>query len=354
MRWSMCRLGATGVVASRLLVGAPLACSSETNSGPVLPTVAPLDVDLGLRVSGRDLFDGCGEQVVLRGVNEMIVWSPGRDGVPEFAEIAKTGANAVRIVWTNEGSSNSLDTVIRNALAQKLIPIVEHHGSTGTLAGVPAVVDYWTATDVVAVLEKYEGNVLLNIANEAGDREPASEFESTYRTAISRIRETGLAMPLVIDGPGWGQDINTLQAVGPRLIEHDPEHNLLLSVHMWWSDATGSRVVSELQESVDLGLPLIVGEFAHHAIYQCDEAPFAYSVLLAEAQKHRIGWLAWSWGSVNNQDCSTQGSFDMTERGVYGMWNEPWAEAVVVSDPNSIQNTSVLPASLMNGSCAAR
>jgi mannan endo-1,4-beta-mannosidase len=335
-----------------LLIGAPLACSSETSTGPIAPPLAALNVDLGLRVSGRDLFDRCGEQVVLRGVNEMIVWSQGRDGVPEFAEIAKTGANAVRIVWTNEGSSNALDTVLRNALAQKLIPIVEHHGATGNLAGVPAVVDYWTAPDVVAVLEKYDGSILLNIANEAGDREPASDFESTYRTAISRIRETGLSTPLVIDGPGWGQDIDTLQAAGPRLIEHDPEHNLILSVHMWWSDPSGNRVVTELQESVDLGLPLIVGEFAHHAIYQCDAAPFAYSVLLAEAQKHRMGWLAWSWGSVINQDCSTQGPFDMTERGVYGMWNEPWAEAVVVSDPNGIQNTSVRPASLVNGSCA--
>ncbi len=45
------------------------------------------------RVSGRRLFDSRGEEVVLRGVNEMIVWSGSKDGDPEFAEIAKTGAN---------------------------------------------------------------------------------------------------------------------------------------------------------------------------------------------------------------------------------------------------------------------
>jgi mannan endo-1,4-beta-mannosidase len=308
-------------------------------------------MDIGLRVSGRDLYDRCGEQVVLRGVNEMIAWSERRDGLPEFGEIAKTGANAVRFVWTNEGSATALDTAINNALAQKLIPMVEHHGATGNLAGVPAVVDYWTLGDVVAVLEKHERNVLLNIANEAGESEPAADFESTYQTAITRIREAGLAMPLVIDASNWGQDINMLQAVGPRLIEYDPEHNLLFSVHMWWSDPTGSRVVSELQESVDLGLPLIVGEFAQHAIYQCDDAPFAYSVLLSEAQKQRIGWLAWSWGAVTNEDCAAEGSFDMTEGGVYGRWNEPWAEAVAVTDPNSIQNTSVRPASIVSGGC---
>lgn len=341
-------------VTSLLLLGSLAACGTDAGgSGSVGAGETPLAIDIGLAVSGRDLYDRCGEQVVLRGVNEMIAWSGGRDGVPEFAEIAKTGANAVRIVWTNEGSANALDIAIKNALAQKLIPMIENHGATGNLAAVPAVVDYWTLPDVVAVLEKHERNVLLNIANEAGDKEPAADFESTYRTAISRIREAGLAMPLVIDASQWGQDINMLQAVGPSLIEHDPEHNLLLSVHMWWSDASGARVVSELQESVDLGLPLIVGEFAQHAVYQCDKAPFAYSVLLAEAQKHRIGWLAWSWGSVTNEDCASEGSFDMTERGVYGQWNEPWAEAVAVTDANSIQNTSVRPASLVSGSCAS-
>jgi mannan endo-1,4-beta-mannosidase len=156
----------------------------------------------------------------------------------------------------------------------------------------------------------------------------------------------------VIDGSNWGQNINVLQEVGPGLIQHDPEHNLIFSVHMWWADATGTRVVAELQESVDMGLPLIVGEFAHHAVFQCDDAPFAYPVLLAEAQKHEIGWLVWSWGAVSNGDCETEGPFDMTENGIFGRWTAPWAEAIALSDPNSIRNTSVRPASLVNGGCA--
>jgi mannan endo-1,4-beta-mannosidase len=273
--------------------------------------------------------------------------------VPEFGELAKTGANAVRIVWTSEGSPASLDRVITNALGQQLIPIIEHHGATGDLSAVPSVVDYWTRDDVVAVLKKHEHNLLLNIANEAGDVETQAAFDATYRTAITRIRDTGVTLPLVVDAPQWGQDIDMLQAVGPGLIEHDPEHNLLLSVHMWWRDPDGRRVTSELQQSVDGGLPLIVGEFAQHAVTGCDGAPFAYPVLLAEAERHRIGWLAWSWGSVVNGDCGSQGSFDMTVRGVFGNWKEPWGEAVALTDPNSIQNTSVRPASMTTGNCAA-
>jgi mannan endo-1,4-beta-mannosidase len=302
-------------------------------------------------VSGRDLHDRCGEKVVLRGVNEMIVWSSGKDGVPEFAEIAKTGANVVRIVWNEEGSASELDAAISNAVTAKLIPMIEHHSATGDLSKVAAVVDYWTQSDVVEVLKKHEAYLLLNIANEAGTSDPQSTFETTYQSAIDRIRETGVRMPLIIDGTQWGQDIDMLQAAGPGLIDYDPEHNLLFSVHMWWHDPSGSKVVSELQESVDMNLPLIVGEFAQHAVYQCDDAPFDYHTLLSEAAKHQIGWLAWSWGGVVNNDCADEGAFDMTNGGTYGNWKETWGEEVAVTDPNSIQNTSVRPASMVNGEC---
>jgi mannan endo-1,4-beta-mannosidase len=105
-------------------------------------------------------------------------------------------------------------------------------------------------------------------------------------------------------------------------------------------------------QSVDMNLPLIVGEFAQHAVAGCNDAPFAYRTLLAEAQRHKIGWLAWSWGSVGNSDCSGQGSFDMTVNGVFGNWEESWGREVALDDPNSIQRTSVRPASMLNGSCS--
>ena len=304
------------------------------------------------RVDGRHLYDRCGEKVMLRGVNEMIVWSDGKDGLPEYVEIAKTGANSVRIVWNEEGTAAEMDVAIAGALANDMIPMVEHHSATGDLSKLPSTVDYWTSPDVLAVLKKYEPDLLLNIANESGDSTvTAPQFQEAYTTEITRLRDAGLVLPLVIDAPGWGQEIDVLQAAGPALIAHDPESNLLFSVHMWWDDATGARVVSELQESVDMGLPLIVGEFAQHSVWQCDQNPFAYEVLLAEAVKHEISWYAWSWGSVDNSDCAGDGSFDMTVGGVFGTWEEPWGEHVALTDPGSIQNTSVRPASITVGSC---
>jgi mannan endo-1,4-beta-mannosidase len=303
-------------------------------------------------VDGRFLYDRCNEKVVLRGVNEMVVWTAGKDGSPEFAAIAQTGANSIRIVWNEEGSAAELDTAITGALAAKLIPIVEHHGATGNLPDVAAkVVPYWTQADVAQVLVKHQANLLLNIANEAGDDKVTQEaFESTYKAAITAIRATGFKGPLVIDAPQWGQDIDRLQASGPALITADPLHNLMFSVHMWWSDPEGARVKQELQQSAEMNLPLVVGEFAQHAVYLCDQSPFAYSVLLDEAHTREIGWLAWSWGGVTNNDCQGMGTFDMTNGGEFGTWTGKWASDVAVDHPQGLK-TALRPKSIVTGAC---
>jgi mannan endo-1,4-beta-mannosidase len=303
-------------------------------------------------VDGRFLYDRCNEKVVLRGVNEMIVWTAGKDGAPEFTEIAKTGANSVRIVWNEEGTAAELDTAITGALAAKLIPMVEHHGATGMLPDVAAkVVPYWTQADVAQVLLKHEANLLLNIANEAGDDKVTQEaFESTYTAAITALRGTGFKGPLIIDAPQWGQDIDRLQASGPALIAADPLHNLMFSVHMWWNDPEGARVKQELQQSADMNLPLVVGEFAQHAVYLCDQSPFAYAVLLDEAHAREIGWLAWSWGSALNNDCKEMGVFDMTVGGEFGNWTGKWASDVAVDHPQGLK-TAVRPKSIVTGAC---
>ncbi len=306
----------------------------------------------GFYVDGRFLYDRCGERVVLRGVNEMVVWSGGKDGVPEFEEIAKTKANAVRIVWTiADGSAAELDTAITNALAQKLIPMIELHDATGEFGMLGALVEHWTTPAMVAVIKKHEQNLLVNIGNEVGNNAVSNAtFESGYKDAITRMRAAGIRTPLVIDGTSWGQNIDQLQAVGPALISHDPDHNLLLSVHVWWPDATTQKITTELNESVSANLPLIIGEFADHAVAGCAQNPTDYKTLLALSQTHSIGWLAWSWGGVKNNDCSDDGPFNMTSDGTYAGL-EGWGKEVATSDANSIEKTSVRPASITDGAC---
>lgn len=306
----------------------------------------------GFRVEGRFLYDACGEKVILRGVSNPNIWFE-KNGIPRMAEIALTGANVVRIVWETRGTAAQLDLAIQNCIKEKMIPMVEVHDATGEIDKVPMCVDYWTKPDVVVVLLKHEKYLLLNIANEPGNGSVSnSKFKSTYEDAISRIRDAGIHVPLVIDGTDWGKNINIIQAEGLGLIEFDPDHNLIFSVHMWWPKMYGfseQDIINELAQSVELNLPLIVGEFSQmHG--SCDESnitannSIAYKIILRECQKTETGYIAWSWfGNCNPL-------WDMSTKGTFATLYD-WGLEVTVTDENSIKNTSVRPYSILNGIC---
>jgi mannan endo-1,4-beta-mannosidase len=306
----------------------------------------------GFHVRDRFLYDRCGEKVVLRGINEMVVWSDTKDGVPSFAEIAKTGANAVRIVWDTTGGVPEMDAAIANALAVQLIPIIELHDATGKWELLPSLVDYWTRPEVVAVLKKHETSLLINIGNEVGDgRVTAALFRSGYGQAVNRLRAAGIHALLVLDAPRWGQNIDVLQAAGPGLLRDDPDHNLLFSVHLWWSDRYGKRLTEKLNQSVAMNLPLIVGEFAQHSSApSCETQRFDYGTLLTLTSTLQVGWLAWSWGGVKNKDCAGRDPFDMTTAGTFETLTG-WGQDVAVGHAASIKHSSVRPASLTKGAC---
>lgn len=308
----------------------------------------------GYRVLGRHLYDRCGEKVVLRGVNKMTVWTDTNGDA--FPEIAKTGANAVRIVWVTDAyaTPDLMDGVIGRAIDNGLIPIIELHDATGDWSELEALVDWWVQPSVVSVVREHEMDLLVNIGNEVGQNVSDADFQSGYRTAITRMREAGYRTPLVIDASGYGQNINILQSQGPALLEHDPESNLIFSIHMWWPSAwhdTSSgfatveeRVSGEIAESVAMELPLLVGEFAPVASKCVGEIP--YKLIMEECQKNQIGWLAWSWGP-GNQDCA---QMDMTTDNNYATLSG-WALEVATTDANSIANTAVRPYSIENGLC---
>jgi mannan endo-1,4-beta-mannosidase len=305
-----------------------------------------------LHVRGRHLYDRCGEEVVLRGINEMVIWT-----APEgqtFGEIAKTGANSVRVVWTikDHPGHHELDRVLARAIEARLIPIIELHDASGDLAQVSRVVDFWVRPEIVSVLQKHAAKLILNIANEAGDKVRLEDFVATYREAIARLRAAGYELPLMIDAPGWGHDADTLQASAPALIQTDPLRNLLFSVHIWWakdaaSEDPGStqRIKTEIAESVAAGLPLVIGEFAH--VGNGCKRSIDYRTILDEAQRAGIGWLAWSWGP-GNRDCA---EMDMTTAGTFDTL-QGWGREVAVDHPASIRNTSKIPASMLGG-CAS-
>ena len=306
-------------------------------------------------VDGAYLKDRCGKPVILRGVNEMVLWSTDRTGNPEFAEIAKSGANAVRIVWDRELPQAELAVVFDHAVAEGMVPLVVTQTGTDSFANLLEYVEYWTHPAAVDVITRHEAALLLCVADALGDDQvTAEEWEAGYVDAIGRLRAAGIRIPIVVDAPDGGQNIDVLQSSGERLIESDPLQSIMLSVHMWWEDGTAERIHAEVAETVSLGLPLIVGEFSAYADDSCPDIPFDYRALLEAAAARRVGWFAWSWGGVPNGACTDpvvgtsylDMSVDGTFEGLAG-----WGLEVAVTDPYSIQQTAIPVQSLVSPSC---
>lgn len=330
---------------------APLAAADAAASDAGQPQSATM------RVEGRFLFDTCGEKVVMRGVNKMVVWvdweGTARDGMPMYTEIAKTGANAVRIVWvTGEGTTaEEMDRAISNCVDQRMIPMIELHDQTCDWSheGIQSLTDYWTRADIVEVIQRYEAYLLVNFGNEIGDWNVTDEqFKTEYEAAIQQMRAAGIRVPIIIDGTKCGQDVDVLLRNGSYLIDADPEHNLMFSVHMWWTDDNPQRVTDAIHTAVAQELPLVVGEFAHAGVGCAGAIP--YRTILQECQEHEVGYFPWSWDHQNG-DCAEHSMTTDSSETYETLWG--WALEVAVTDPNSIQNTSVRPRSLVEGSCAA-
>lgn len=294
------------------------------------------------------LYDNCGEQVVMKGVNQLGQYIDERGA--SMPEIAKTGANAVRIFWyvTRGQGVVGLEPLIQAALANHMVPIVEAHDSTcaWTMDGIK---NAWLQPAAVALIQKYQNRIIVNIANEA-NAPSLNTFTSTYTSIIQSLRQAGIHVPLMIDSASsCGRNYQSLLSQGPALMAADPDKNLIFSAHLY--DAlSASAYASVYKQFNDAKLPFVVGEFANRVPPGCG-ANIDYKSLIGEAQKAGIGWLAWSWGDNTpgnnwNSDC---GEFDMTDTFSYSTIKQGWAMETLITDPNSVQKTTVIPYSLTHG-----
>ncbi|MBL7110514.1 MAG: glycoside hydrolase family 9 protein [Bacteroidales bacterium] len=110
-------------------------------------------------ISGRHLYTASGERVVLRGVNEMFVWSDDITGRTILPEIAKTGANCVRMVWTEEyGKKDSLVQLIDNCVARHMIAMPECHSATGDWENLDVCINFWKDPVLIEGIQKKKRN----------------------------------------------------------------------------------------------------------------------------------------------------------------------------------------------------
>lgn len=298
-------------------------------------------------VAGRRLCSPCGDPVVLRGVNEMVTYIGAQAAEAAFSEIARTNANSVRIYWHTSDSADDLDRVLSEAEAQRLIVIVyafnggeseQDHVVIPT--SLSQVADYWTGDAVKRVVTKHQNWLVIALREKSTDAsQDATTWASRYDAAVARIRSAAINVPLAIDAPLAGSDVETLlSASGLARIAADPLHNLLLNVNAGGSSDTGDKLAAQLNKAHAAVLPLLIGEvsgFSHTADYSC-AGPYNYSTVLATAERTQTGWLAWSWGLAKNQYCS---SLDMTTDGTFSGLTD-WGLDAAVTNENSINKTS--------------
>ncbi|HWB28015.1 MAG TPA: cellulase family glycosylhydrolase [Chitinophagaceae bacterium] len=315
------------------------------------------------QVKGRFLTDPCGDTIILRGVNKMVIWRwNSGDGLSSIHEIAKTGANCVRIVWDYSGTADMLNTAITTCEAEKMIPIIELHDddpadNTNEVDNLPLYMNYWIQPDVLAVVKAHQAHLLLNIVNELGTfNTTTKQFTDAYKTAITQFRNAGVHVPLIIDASGYGQNINMLEDAGPVLTPYDPDHNILYSVHLYWRydfGDTDDEVTQTLQQSVNNNLPLIVGEFCKYETNGDSGQAVSYKNIIAQCNALKIGYLAWEWGPGNLGDNNKPVPWvGFTTDGTFETLNG-WGYEVAWSSANGIHATSVKSHYLLTDSCAS-
>lgn len=348
-------------------------------------------------VSGRDLYDNNHRRVVLRGINLSLLddWAfPGSD---KLGELVKSRANAVRIQWYTKYPQpklparqrdpynlSDLDAFLNKCRVNRLIPIVELHDWTckdfsetddngQVIDRLMLLINWWTSPDVVALLRRHERYLIINLANELGRyrfrplaERPAAlnNFRDAYKTAITAIRNQGLRMPIMIDAPDCGQSINAFTSIGQELIEHDPRHSLLLSVHSYWAGYDGTP---EIATAVQANLPIVFGEVANKqgeedqdgvfqpCYYDLDgtgvnnppRTGFQYQSLLEDhLTPNEIGWLAWVWyfDKCEDRQMTQAGNYttraDLTPYGRDILFNRIYG---IRSGRNPARKTSSLP-----------
>lgn len=307
-----------------------------------------------LRVQGRFLKDTEGKNIVFYGVNVPVYGSGWKDDLVAVAEAVSTHtkANAVRLLWYSEkgirdialkNHSNpppyysrlaNLDSAIAVYARLKILPVVYLSDLTDlndySIEGFNKyVVPFWTSPAVIQLIQKHKDHLIINLEDEWGATwdslslgTPAggSRFVNTYTYLISKLRQAGVSVPIMVDAPDGGSNGDFLISVGRQLVQNDSLHNLLLSVHTYWTKENGiinhcpSDYTNYIKRLKNSNLPFVLGEVSNWSVaangadfesvppvdFSCagegsNKYIVNYDALLTEAVRNQVGFFAWAW-----------------------------------------------------------
>lgn len=188
---------------------------------------------VGFTVSGKNLKDANGNNFIPVGVSNPHIWFD-TEAYNALTNLAAKKVNCIRIVWQRSGSASRLDQIMTQCENLKMVPMVELHDGTGSdnAADLNANAQWYASNKSIFI--NHQRTVLINIGNEWSSNSITDiQWRDAYKTAITTIRNAGIVTTLVCDGPAYGQKSSGALNYGQELLNFDPQHNLLFSIHMY-------------------------------------------------------------------------------------------------------------------------
>ena len=312
----------------------PEQSSVTTSTVPVV-----VNSDGSMHVAGGKLYDGDGNEFIMKGVNLPHDWYAGYTKTSIDA-VADLGANTVRIVL-GEGSkytrtsADELADIINWSKSKGLVCILELHDFTGS--DDPAditdkAVGYWK--EMADLINANKDHVIVNIANEwQGTWNKGSLWSDTYCAAVKELRSAGLETAIMVDASGYGQETEPMERDCKKVLESDPDRNIIFSYHMYSVvGSTKETIVNAIDGITDQGVCLAIGEFG----YWQNNMDVDERSLVDYCEEKDIGWLAWSWKGNGGIDVPLDMSEDWEGKKLtdWGAW--------VFGGKNGIQETAKL------------
>ena len=293
----------------------------------------------GIQVKGSKLYDGDGKEFIFRGVNLAHAWYTDKTKF-SINEISSLGANSARIVlatgakWTKT-SYSELEKIITWCENAGLICVLEVHDFTGSDNPTDITnlaLDYWS--EMKNLLNEHLNYVIVNIANEwLGTWNKGSLWGDTYVTAVKSLRAVGIKNALMVDASGWGQETDPIIKDAKRVLEADPDSNVIFSYHVYAAlGKDDNSLTSGFDGLKKTGVCWIVGEFG----WFHSGADVAYKTLMKYCQTNGIGWIAWSWAGNGGDDAC----LDLTSASTFSKNDlSDWGKDVFFGE-TGIQKTS--------------
>lgn len=281
------------------------------------------------------ILDPSGRPFVAMGPNMFPFWGAtyldkyNPTGIPDLRRqmldhVDRMGANIARIVtqtgqdrtkWAWNCSPRVHRQLVEACIAKGIVPMLEMHDSTTDRVVNPhgfydpAITTYWLSPEVIAMLIA-NPECWVNIANEANFRKGSEvttlghveAWVAHYNGVIKQLRAKGVKNLIVVDSGGtFAQDHTFILNGGKRILDADPEHNVVMSWHMYqfWQEnpqrwPTGQFAPSvEIPKLASLDVPVILGEFGWHQPAHSD-IPYNAKQVFDLCEANGIGTCFWA------------------------------------------------------------